>query len=66
MKNNTKILFIVIALLVAVVGILFFVVLQSPAITTKDEAEKSSQEVFKNIADIKTTLQEIKDNLKHP
>ncbi len=62
--SNKKMMRAVIVLLVVVVALVVFVVLRPPEITTKEDAEKSGQGVLKDIGDIKSTLQEIRDNLK--
>ncbi len=63
-KPNTKFLLAIVLLVVVIIGLVVFVVLRPPEITTKEDAEKSGQGVLKDIGDIKSTLQEIRDNLK--
>ena len=63
-RSQKNILLAIVVLLVVVIGLLVFIVLKPATIGSRGEAEKSGQDVLKDIGDIKTTLEEIKGNLK--
>ncbi len=61
--GKSRLLLVIIVLLVVIMGLLFFVVLKGPSISSYQEAQKAGQEVTKNIEDIKSTLNQIKEGL---
>ncbi len=64
--NKLKLYLIaVVILLVVIAGLVLMVLIKSP-VTSASDADKFGKEVTQNIEDIKTALNDIKDNLKAP